>query len=115
MVKPSKQPSYRPMMVSAEEFIRRLLQHVLPRGLQKIRHFGFMHKRSKLPHPWLVMLVTVTLNMVYTLTVGAMPQPAPRRAQCPHCGGELRCLGFAAQDIRQHAGPIMQTPLLDTS
>lgn len=115
MVKPSKQPSYRPMTVSAEEFIRRLLQHVLPRGLQKIRHFGFMHKRSKLPHPWLVMLVTVTLNMVYTLTVGAEPPPVPRRAQCPHCGGELRCLGFAAQDIRQLAGPIMQTPLLDSS
>jgi preprotein translocase subunit Sec63 len=40
------------------------------------------------------MLVTVTLNMTYTLIVGAestsMKKPA---ARCPDCGGELECLG----------------------
>jgi hypothetical protein len=30
------------MTVSAEEFIRRFLVHVLPKGLVRIRHFGFM-------------------------------------------------------------------------
>jgi hypothetical protein len=30
------------MTVSAEEFIRRFLVHVLPRGFVRIRHFGFM-------------------------------------------------------------------------
>src|SRR5215813_8263230 len=30
------------MTVSAEEFIRRFLLHVLPRGFVRIRHFGFM-------------------------------------------------------------------------
>jgi uncharacterized CHY-type Zn-finger protein len=30
------------MMVSAEEFIRRFLLHVLPKGFVRIRHFGFM-------------------------------------------------------------------------
>ncbi|MFO0939677.1 MAG: transposase [Pirellulales bacterium] len=79
MVKPSKQPSYRPMTVTAEEFIRRFLQHVLPRGLQKVRHFGFMHKRSKVRSSWLSMLVTVTLNMTYTLMVGAEPIAMKRR------------------------------------
>jgi Putative transposase len=73
MVKPSKQPTYRPITVSAEEFIRRFLQHVLPRRMQKVRHFGFMHKRSKVPRTWLAMLVTVTRNMVYTLHVGLEP------------------------------------------
>ena len=93
MVKPSKQRHYRPMTVSAEEFIRRLLQHVLPRGLQKVRHFGFMHKRSKVPHTLLAMLVTVTLNMTYTLIVGAEPAMKKPAARCPDCGGELECLG----------------------
>ena len=32
----------RPMKVSAEEFIRRFLVHVLPKGFVRIRHFGFM-------------------------------------------------------------------------
>jgi hypothetical protein len=30
------------MTVDAMEFIRRFLQHVLPRGLQKVRHYGFL-------------------------------------------------------------------------
>jgi hypothetical protein len=104
MVKPSKQRSYRPMTVTAEEFIRRFLQHVLPRGLQKVRHFGFMHKRSKVPSSWLNMLVTVTLNMTYTLIVGAEPMAVKKpAARCPDCGGELECLGvgeYAMQRLR---------------
>jgi hypothetical protein len=32
----------RTMTVSAEEFIRRFLLHVLPKGFVRIRHFGFM-------------------------------------------------------------------------
>lgn len=100
MVKPSKQRSYRPMTVTAEEFIRRFLQHVLPRGLQKVRHFGFMHKRSKVSSSWLSMLVTVTLNMTYTLIVGAEPMAVKKpAARCPDCGGELECLGVGEYAI----------------
>jgi putative transposase len=32
----------RTMTISAEEFIRRFLLHVLPKGFVRIRHFGFM-------------------------------------------------------------------------
>ena len=112
MVKPSKQRSYRPMTVTAEEFIRRFLQHVLPRGLQKVRHFGFMHKRSKVPNSWLSMLVTVTLNLTYTLMVGAEPTAIKKPAvRCPECGGELECLGVGEYAIlklrlRAHAQAI---------
>jgi len=35
------------MKLSAEEFIRRFLMHVLPSGFMKIRHFGFLSSRSK--------------------------------------------------------------------
>ena len=30
------------MHLAAEEFIRRFLQHVLPKGLVRIRHYGFL-------------------------------------------------------------------------
>ena len=89
MVKPSHQKRYRPMTVTAEEFIRRFLQHVLPKGFQKVRHFGFLHKRSKISHAWLAMLVTVTLNMVYVLTVTRPTPPAKPSLRCAHCGGQL--------------------------
>jgi hypothetical protein len=32
----------RTMTITAEEFIRRFLLHVLPKGFVRIRHFGFM-------------------------------------------------------------------------
>jgi hypothetical protein len=35
------------MTVSAHEFIRRFLQHVLPHGFTKIRHYGFLANRNK--------------------------------------------------------------------
>jgi hypothetical protein len=35
------------MSITAEEFIRRFLLHVLPAGFRKIRHFGLMSPRNK--------------------------------------------------------------------
>lgn len=35
------------MTLEADEFIRRFLLHVLPRGLMRVRHFGFLANRSK--------------------------------------------------------------------
>ncbi|MBL8868605.1 MAG: transposase, partial [Planctomycetaceae bacterium] len=84
----------RPCEVSAEEFIRRFLQHVLPTGLQKVRHYGFMHPRSKVAPTWLKMLVTLTINLVYVIEVGASQPEPKRKAQCTDCGGELQFIGF---------------------
>lgn len=85
---------YRKMTVTTEEFIRRFLQHVLPRGFQKVRHFGFAHPRRRIDPEWLQMLVTVTLHPVYVLTVMAKPLPVRRPPCCPECGGTLLCIGF---------------------
>jgi Putative transposase len=35
------------MTVTAEEFIRRFLLHVLPEGFQRIRHYGFLANRYR--------------------------------------------------------------------
>ena len=37
----------RVMQLDAPEFIRRFLLHVLPRGLQRIRHYGFLSNRRR--------------------------------------------------------------------
>jgi hypothetical protein len=39
---------WRTMTVDALEFIRRFLQHVLPRGFQKVRHYGFLSASSRI-------------------------------------------------------------------
>lgn len=91
---------YRRMTVTADEFIRRFLQHVLPDGFQKVRHYGFAHPRHKVDREWLRMLVTVTLNEVYVLTVAAKPLKQKYRPPCPRCGAPLQCLGFVPPSDR---------------
>jgi len=50
--KDSDNEEYRTCSFTAGEFIRRFLQHVLPRGFVKVRYFGFLatKKRAKLDH-----------------------------------------------------------------
>lgn len=39
--------AWRTMTLTAMEFLRRLLQHVLPKGFHKVRYFGFLHPTNK--------------------------------------------------------------------
>lgn len=45
--KPSGKDHYRTQTVTAIEFIRRFLQHVLPTGFQKVRYYGFLNAAAK--------------------------------------------------------------------
>ena len=45
--KDSKDRSTRTVRLSAERFLHRFLQHVLPQGLQRVRHFGFLSAAAK--------------------------------------------------------------------
>jgi hypothetical protein len=69
------------MSVSAEEFIRRFLTHVLPKGFVRIRHFGFManHRRSKSFE-----LCRLLLGMAPALPLSEAAQE-PSTRLCPAC------------------------------
>jgi hypothetical protein len=84
----------RAMTLTADEFLRRFLQHVLPRGFQKVRHYGFAHPRQRVNFEWLNMLVTITLNAVYVLLVAAKPLTVSHGPTCPDCGAEMIYMGF---------------------
>ena len=43
-----KQRRMRKMTLHAHEFIRRFMQHILPRGFVKVRHYGFNHPNSNI-------------------------------------------------------------------
>jgi hypothetical protein len=75
------------MTVSPDEFLRRFLQHVLPRGLHRVRAFGLLHPARR---PTLRRL-QLLLASRRTAPVEAARLPRPR---CPHCKkGELFTLG----------------------
>jgi Putative transposase/Transposase zinc-binding domain len=74
--------------LDAIEFIRRFLQHVLPDGFMKVRHFGFLHASCAIP------LDTIRLMIVQAHPADCTPTPltppAPFVAFCPTCGGQMR-------------------------
>jgi len=38
---------HKTLTLAGEEFVRRFLLHVLPKGLMRIRHFGFLANRTR--------------------------------------------------------------------
>jgi len=78
----------RRMTLSATEFLRRFLQHVLPRGFVRIRQFGFLANSCR----------TARLRLARQLlaVTPKPPEPSaltgsePRTWRCPRCGGAMR-------------------------
>jgi hypothetical protein len=82
--------SARPRTVHLDgiEFLRRFLQHVLPDGFVKVRHFGFLHASCAVP------LATIRLLIGQGHASDDLPPPRqpppPRAARCPTCGAPMR-------------------------
>jgi hypothetical protein len=77
------------MTLTAEEFLRRFMQHVLPAGFVKIRHYGLLSNRHRAER------LAVCRRLLLVETVRArLPAAEPDAATgpaappcCPHCGG----------------------------
>jgi hypothetical protein len=71
--------TWKTLTVTAQEFLRRFLQHVLPSGLQRVRYYGFLAPAAKKRWEHIVRLLDYT------------PVPAPHRVCqpicCPFCQG----------------------------
>jgi hypothetical protein len=81
--------------LEAREFLRRLLQHVLPPGFQKVRHYGFLNPVASVSLDLVRWLIALWAGLRYVLRSSrdeAAPAGVPR---CPACGGRLVRMGFA--------------------
>jgi hypothetical protein len=66
--------------LSAAEFLRRYLQHVLPPGQHRVRYFGWFHPAAKRKRALVETLLAVVL------VVRSKPDtPPPWHLRCPHC------------------------------
>jgi hypothetical protein len=89
------------MTLSGEEFLRRFVQHVLPRGFVKIRQYGLLAARGRNDRLTrcrrLLLPATVASRRAVdddANTVGPAREPC-----CPHCGGtRLRFEEFSAEE-----------------
>ena len=78
---------YKTMTLATDEFIRRFLIHVLPRGFHRIRHYGLLAKTSSADN--------IALARELLATQEPQSQPAEADAAnsnepaCPCCGGRM--------------------------
>ena len=81
------------MTLDPPEFLRRFLQHVLPTGFQKVRHYGFLSPNSRVSLDMVRWLIALYQKVVFVLG-GQVPQKAAARPQfrCAHCGGAMLIL-----------------------
>ena len=74
--------------LDAIEFIRRFLQHVLPDGLMKVRHFGFMHASCAIRTDAIQLMIARQRHTVFKPT--HIVDPTPFVAVCPACGARMQ-------------------------
>jgi hypothetical protein len=85
----------RKMTLDALEFLRRFLQHVLPAGFQKVRHFGFLSPNNTTSIEAVRWLITLHNGAVFTLSAMLTAPPAEHPVpRCLACGGLMSVLGF---------------------
>jgi Putative transposase/Transposase zinc-binding domain len=78
------------MTLPVDEFLRRFLLHLLPRGFVRIRNFGFLANRRRAS---LLPLCRQLLSVSTENTAATATRPTNRSGplwRCPKCGGAMR-------------------------
>ena len=80
--------AWRTMTLPGEEFLRRFLQHVLPRGFHKVRYYGFWRPRAAATRAQrqqrLAPAPMVAEGQAERATPLLLVSPAPRCTPCGH-------------------------------
>ena len=84
---------WKTMSLDAMEFIRRFLQHVLPNGFIKIRHYGFLNPNSPFSIDYLLELISLIRHDIHDLLTVA-PEYKNQGLRCTCCGTLLRFIAF---------------------
>jgi hypothetical protein len=90
------------MTLTHEEFLRRLLLHVLPEGFQRIRHYGFLSNCPRVEHlalcrRLLSVVAATVLSIVARLDYRAQYEQVTGHSleRCPACGqGQMRLVSI---------------------
>jgi hypothetical protein len=112
------------MDLEAEEFIRRFLLHVLPKGFVRIRHFGLLASRN----------VSTRLESARRLLSSEAPKTSVEAKEtlkqndtlshwleknfriCPRCGGKMKCSSLSDRCPASGAVPLAPpVAILDSS
>jgi hypothetical protein len=76
----------RTMTLAAPAFLRRFIQHILPRGFVRIRQFGFLANAHRAARVAFARTALASNSPPSGATVAQELRP---RWTCPHCGGAM--------------------------
>jgi len=99
--KPSGSKVWKKTSLEIFEFMRRYIQHVLPHGFTKVRHYGFLASNPKVP----LARIRELICTLYEIIVELLPKPRPKHHpsaslrtgkpwRCKSCGGVIRWREF---------------------
>ena len=100
--KDREKEKWKTIALDAMEFIRRFLQHVLPKGFMKIRHYGFLNPNSALSIEKIRELISFIHDIIALFV--EIPKLTIPGIKCRHCGHDLKLVFFAKPEARGKPG-----------
>jgi hypothetical protein len=97
------------MTLSLDEFLRRFLLHLLPKGFVRVRHFGFLANRRRST------LLPLCFPALGAVPSPIEPEPSPTQEsdplwRCPKCGGPMAVIErLTAAQIQLRSPPRLVT------
>lgn len=98
----------RVMTLSTDEFIRRFLLHVLPRGFHRIRHYGLLAGSARKAS---LALARELLEVMPDAEETPIDEPVDPTPPCPCCGGKMIVIEVFARRRQPRAPPSAAAPI----
>jgi hypothetical protein len=108
---------HKTMTLATDEFIRRFLIHVLPKGFHRIRHYGLLassNRAENIAHARELLAVPPPVKQPET-TKPALDEPRVLPRPCPCCGGRMIVIETFARGCEPKHRPTPPPIRIDTS
>jgi putative transposase/transposase-like zinc-binding protein len=111
---------WKTMRLTADEFIRRFLMHVLPKGFHRIRHYGLFangNRAADIARARELLAMPPPVSEPDEPKVAEPGEPRAHFHPCPRCGGRMLIIETFARDCQPAHHPTPMPPIIriDTS
>ncbi|QGP79396.1 IS91 family transposase [Sphingobium sp. CAP-1] len=100
------------MTLATDEFIRRFLIHILPRGFHRIRHYGLLASST---HKEAMTLARRLLGVAAPIEEPDPEESPDHRPPCPCCGGHMTIIEVFARWCQPRAPPSSTSPIRENA
>jgi Putative transposase/Transposase zinc-binding domain len=98
---------HRTMTLATDEFIRRFMLHVLPKGFHRIRHYGLLASACRKAN---VTRARQLLAVPQVVDPAEPVEPTEPRPPCPCCGGRMIIIETFQRWAQPRAPPVCPAP-----